>query len=458
VANTAHLKLLNRGVKRWNQWRRIHFSEKLDLSNTDLHKMDLAGINFVGVNLAGSNLKNINFKGALLRFANLSWSDCSGVDLSDADLNAACLIQVNLSHARLHRADLSRVDLRGANLRHAWGEKSFFIEANLTGANLESVNFSQAILTEANLQGANLSNANLSKTDLSFINLSGSNLTQANLSKVICIEGNMNEANLSGINLYCANCQRTTFRGACLQEADLSGGNFGESDFTKADLSLSNLKEAKMVSTLFESTKLQGVRWSKNEFDRMPEVLLEGIQWSLPAAEFSENLQRVEPPPIMGASILTEHSDDIRQDGQDGLIPDRDVLELPRISEGRILGAQRSPLTLVLSFPNPMNWIALAIALRQVSGDNATNATTLVVRTIEALTPEETILSFSVNASDLSLEELGYSLRQRYESLRVTFSQTLLDPSTTPKIEADPSAPIFSSVNQLLNLLIANLI
>jgi uncharacterized protein YjbI with pentapeptide repeats len=447
VANAAHLKLITRGARRWNQWRKMHLSEGMDLSGADLHGLDLSGINFTAVNLTGANLRNASLKGAFLRFANLISSDCRGADFSGADLNSACLRHVNLSRAQLSKADLCRVDLREANLSNAWGEQSFWIEANLSGANLESAHFSQAILTEANLQNASLIKTNLSKADLSFINLKMANLSEANLSKVICIEGNISEANLSGASLFCANCQRTTFQGALLQETNLSGGNFGECDFTNADLSFAKLKDAKVMNTKFESANLANVYWGKESRNAAPyEATLEGIQWSLPAAEFSQDLQAAVESTVLEAAILSETEE---------RPPNAEFVRGRSVVEGAYSLEGRSPLT--LSFPHPIHWIAIAIALRQVS---QLSLTMPIVHGIEAPTPEKTVLSLSINAQALSVTEFEDSLMQRYEALRLNFAQTLSAPVVNAESESLSEDSILKdgSLDRLLNLVVSNLI
>jgi uncharacterized protein YjbI with pentapeptide repeats len=446
VANSAHLKLVHRGARRWNQWRKMHLSEGLDLSGADLHGLDLSGINFIGVNLTGANLKNASLKEALLRRANLTSSDCRGTDFSEADLNSACLRHVNLSRAQLCKTDLSRADLREADLSNAWGEQSFWIEANLAGANLAFANFNQAILTEANFQGANLTQTNLSKSDLSFINFKMANLSQANLSKVICIEGNISEANLSGINLYCANCQRTNFQGSLLHKANLSGGNFGESNFANADLSFAILKDAKVMNTRFGSAKLNDVCWGKENLNPLPyDTILEGIQWSLPEAEFGQAFQAMETA-VRESTLLSDSEENALYDF---VVQDQSVFEVSQRQEDSAL--------LTLSFPNPIHWIAIAIALRQISQFNPTPP---VVHRIEALTHETTLLSLSIHSQAVSVEEFEYHLRKRYEALYETFLQTLPPTlnGTGAESASEESMLEHASVNQLLNLLIANLI
>lgn len=445
MANAGHLKLITRGARRWNQWRKMHLSEDMDLSGADLHGLDLSGINFNGVNLAGANLRNASLKGALLRFANLVSSDCRGADFSKADLNSACLRHINLSRAQLSNADLCRVDLREADLSHAWGEQSFWIEANLAGANLESAHFAQAILTEANLQNASLIKTNLSKADLSFINLKMANLSEANLSKVICIEGNISEANLSEVSLFCANCQCTTFQGSLLQKTNLSGGNFGECDFTNADLSFAKLKDAKVMNTRFESANLANVYWGKEGRNTIPyEATLEGIQWSLPAAEFSQDVQAAVESTVREAAILSQTQE---SHPYETFILDRSVVEVNDTPDGR------SPL--ILSFPHPIHWIAIALALYQMSQISPTRP---IVHGIETPTPEATILSLSINTQVLSIAEFEDCLMQRYEALRLTFAQTLPTLLGTPESIAADSILKEGALNRLLNLVISNLI
>ena len=77
-----------------------------------------------------------------------------------------------------------------------------------------------------------------------------------------------------------------------------------------------------------------------------------------------------------------------------------------------------------------------------------------------ALTHETTLLSLSIYAQSLSVEEFEYNLRKRYEALYETFLQTLPPTLNGTRVESASEERMLehASVNQLLNLLIANLI
>ena len=50
------LKRLERGVKRWNQWRKEHPDEHVDLSKANLLGADLRGADLSGANLSNADL------------------------------------------------------------------------------------------------------------------------------------------------------------------------------------------------------------------------------------------------------------------------------------------------------------------------------------------------------------------------------------------------------------------
>src|SRR5258708_11216530 len=108
-----HLTLLRQGVKVWNQWRKEHTGEDVDLSNADLSRAKLSGANLSRAKLSGANLSRAKLNRADLSGADLSGADLSGVDISgdfsgiipidddliDKDLSQATLIYANLSDA-----------------------------------------------------------------------------------------------------------------------------------------------------------------------------------------------------------------------------------------------------------------------------------------------------------------------------------------------------------------------
>src|SRR5258708_7539219 len=136
------LKRLKQGVETWNQWRKEHPDERVDLSGATLSRADLSG-----ATLSHTKLSNTNLFGADLRNANLNEADLCDANLSGADFSGADLIEADLRKADLSGANLSESNLFGAN----------FSEASLHHANLRKANLTRAIIVEANLENAVLS-------------------------------------------------------------------------------------------------------------------------------------------------------------------------------------------------------------------------------------------------------------------------------------------------------------
>lgn len=110
MANEEQRKMLAQGVQAWNEWRRSHFGELIDLRDSDLRLVNFRGANFLGAYLSGAD-----FRGAKLREADFHEADLRGADLRGADLRDA-----NLRDADLNGVDLSGADLRDANLNGAF--------------------------------------------------------------------------------------------------------------------------------------------------------------------------------------------------------------------------------------------------------------------------------------------------------------------------------------------------
>ena len=123
MANPDHVAIIQKGVEKWNEWRKKHHDVTPDLSRYD-------------------------FSGSSLGEANLSAADLSEANLAKANLNASDLSEANLAKANLNAADLS--------------------EANLTKANLSYSNQSNANLTGANFSGAELKNTDFKKSMMGF--------------------------------------------------------------------------------------------------------------------------------------------------------------------------------------------------------------------------------------------------------------------------------------------------
>lgn len=168
MANQDQLRILRRGVKEWNEWRRGHpVPPDLrggDLDRVDLRQADLSNANLSTANLIEARLQGANLRGASLGGAYLNLANLCGANLRETDLDGAHLIQADLSEADLGRADLSRAD---------------FTQGDLTRANLSGANLSMANLSWARLIRANLTEADLSQAHLVAVDLSGAEMSQA---------------------------------------------------------------------------------------------------------------------------------------------------------------------------------------------------------------------------------------------------------------------------------------
>lgn len=197
MANREHLRLLNQGVKSWNQWRDANPNIRPDLQLANLNGKDLCKIN-------------------------LNRADLSGADLSGTELRHAHLIGANLSRAFMRWADLSRATLRGAYL---WG-------TDLSGTTLEQVDLSYAKLRGATMRWADLSFAKLTQANLRGATLSGATLCRAILRNTDCSWTELRWADLRGATLHEADLRWADLRGADLRHSSLDYAIALSSDFT----------------------------------------------------------------------------------------------------------------------------------------------------------------------------------------------------------------------------------
>lgn len=137
MANPEHLKILRRGVKAWNQWRRKNPATKPELSSAKLGGRRLGGADFSG--------------------ADLSHADLLGAKLLGGDFRKA-----NLSHSNLIRSDLRQTNFGSANLRGA-----ILQYATLVGASLYSANLSLADLVLSDFTDAKVGSTTFADNDLS---------------------------------------------------------------------------------------------------------------------------------------------------------------------------------------------------------------------------------------------------------------------------------------------------
>lgn len=171
MAEPEHLKILKKGKKAWNKWRKKHPDERPDLCQAELMEMDLRDANLTRADLSEANLRGADLKGA-----DLSQGNLIGVNFREADLS-----QANLTESNLTKANLVGAKLEGANLSQA-----MFNEADLSEANLTQADLTQAKIREAVVKGTNLMEANLSGADLTGTLLADAvNLTPQQLSSAV---------------------------------------------------------------------------------------------------------------------------------------------------------------------------------------------------------------------------------------------------------------------------------
>jgi len=183
MANKAHLTLLKKGVKVWNEWRAHNPDLRADLHSADLRRANLKQADLSLVDLSEANLWGANLHGAYLSRTELSQVNLSEARLNEADLSRTDLSRANLGRAKLRMANLYAAKLAGADLSGAdlhW--------ADLSGANLGATILSEADLTGADLTGADLSGANLGQTRLGNSTMWATKVVDVDLSRVKGLE------------------------------------------------------------------------------------------------------------------------------------------------------------------------------------------------------------------------------------------------------------------------------
>ena len=174
MANSDHVRILEQGVRIWNQWRKENPEIKPDLSGIDIRRGNLNKINLSSTNLREATFFHVGLSGANLTLALLFKANFEGSNLSRANLRGVHAHDVTFTYAKLTGAKLNEgafvaakfwnADLTRANLTNADCAYSSFMMANLTEADLTGIEFRQANLLEIVLDGARLTDACLWET------------------------------------------------------------------------------------------------------------------------------------------------------------------------------------------------------------------------------------------------------------------------------------------------------
>ncbi len=106
MANQEHFEIVRQGVKAIGEWRKEHYSERLDLRGANLRGANLRGANLRGANLRGANLRDANLRGANLGDAKINWQShaligeilrrVAGKDIEKRKVAGAILISTDL--------------------------------------------------------------------------------------------------------------------------------------------------------------------------------------------------------------------------------------------------------------------------------------------------------------------------------------------------------------------------
>ena len=171
MAKDEHLRILEKGVGSWNEWRNLNPGITPDLVTAHLDSVDLHGANLQRAKLARANLNNSNLSGTDLRWAKLPQAMLCNANLREANLDMAVLTEAIVREAEASAADLTQADLRGADL-----SRSVFDRANFKSVSLRSAHLTEANLTRASLVEADLTDADLSQVDLSHAVLIGASI------------------------------------------------------------------------------------------------------------------------------------------------------------------------------------------------------------------------------------------------------------------------------------------
>ncbi len=107
MADKQHLRMLARGVKSWNAWR------KRSRAKPDLRRALLVDRELRGINLAEANLERAILRGTTLSRANLARANLRRADLRTTSLRRARLDHADLTGAILRYASLAETSVEG---------------------------------------------------------------------------------------------------------------------------------------------------------------------------------------------------------------------------------------------------------------------------------------------------------------------------------------------------------
>lgn len=238
MANKEHEKILNQGVRVWNDWRKQNTNLRPDLCNADLYEKDLAGIDFNNTDLAGAEL--------------------TGANLTNANLSNSYLLGLNNTreYQKYVRFDrfFSSTNFNNANLQDAIFAGAYLKEANFTYAKLKNSIFTGAELSEAVFYKADLSNSRLVEANLTNADFNHAVLREANLSKAILINTNFESADLSNCKVYGIAAWDLKSQNSIQNSLQIT-----PTDTDSPIITVDNLEIAQFIYLLLENKKIRNV-------------------------------------------------------------------------------------------------------------------------------------------------------------------------------------------------------
>ncbi|HSE15866.1 MAG TPA: toll/interleukin-1 receptor domain-containing protein [Pyrinomonadaceae bacterium] len=122
MAEEEHVKIIRKGVKAWNEWKRAHDTHPQELDNAILKiqkalnlkievaiETDLSGVNLNREDLSGVNFSYTDLRRAHLQRANLRGANLIGADFSRAQLNGSDFTDATIGYTTFANVDFSEV-------------------------------------------------------------------------------------------------------------------------------------------------------------------------------------------------------------------------------------------------------------------------------------------------------------------------------------------------------------
>lgn len=260
-------KLIEKGPKPWNQWRKRYPGYYPNLDGIELLNLDLQGIDFSGISLCHAVINNCNLHMASLVSARLHEANLQNNNFSSARMIAAELNDADLSHSILKNANILTASVKGAR----------FDGVDFVGHDMQALD-----LREVSFRGADLSNQYLARSDLSSAclddcRLLNSDLSDANLQSVSITGVDLSTCKLAGANFSHANLSQCRFNGNTLEHINFEAAKLVECDLREATIKSCNFREADVTGCYF---------WGTNTIDwALTDVKCSYARWDEPGKQ-----------------------------------------------------------------------------------------------------------------------------------------------------------------------------